>query len=291
MKELVVCLGAQKAATSTLHSLMAKHSQVAVTNIKETGFFFRDELYEKGYGWYRDEFFEDKEEVKLFFEADPNYMCFPTCIDRLKQCGDVSKVIVMLRNPIDRLISSYMMMQRYELEHLSLEEAIHLEPERIKKGVMERETFNYVERSLYARQIKDVFDRFSKDQVYFIVFEDFVKNQTEEFRELQEWLGLDVENFEPKRENASFAIKSSLLNKLILSQSFKWVRSVALKLLGNNMAYSVRNWVKRLNSTNHKQVSPELSEGFKRELHALFYQDILETEKLTGLNLSAWIKQ
>ena len=288
--DIVVCVGAQKAATSSLHSLMAQHSQVSVTNIKETGFFFRDELYLKGFDWYLKSYFSDAVGKKVLFEADPNYMCFPVCLDRLRECGAVSKVIVMLRNPVERLISSYMMMQRYELEDLSFEDAIRTESQRIKKGVMERETFNYIERSMYAKQIEAIFKRFSKEQVLFILFEDFVKNQEKEFSRVQSWLGLSIENCEVKKENASFSIKSRMLNRILLAKDFRWLRVSASKLLGNKAA-DVKALVKKLNQQKKPQTRPTNSKDFEAQLYAMFQDDIMETERLTGLDLSGWLQK
>lgn len=281
-------MGAQKAATSSLHSLIAQHSQVAATNIKETGFFFRDELYKKGYDWYQQEFFSERDETNIFFEADPNYMCFPICLERLKQCKPDSKIIVMLRNPIERLVSSYMMMQRYELEHMSFEEAIRSEPDRILKGAMERETFNYVERSMYANQIRNILDRFSKEQVLFITFEGFVKNQEKEFNRVQSWLGLNIESCESKKENASFSVRSRLLNQLILAKEFKQLRSLIQSILGRKVTCFIRDMIKNANKQGVKQKDIVLTDKMSSELYRMFRDDIIETEKLTGLDLSSW---
>ena len=287
--ELVVCVGAQKAATSSLHSLLMKHPQVAVPKIKETGFFFRDDMYAMGVDWYLSEFFQSAS-AQILFEADPNYMCFPICLDRLKKCGQVKRIIVMLRDPVARMISSYMMMQRYELEKLSFEEAIRVESKRILQGPMERETFNYGERSTYAPQIRNVLDRFSRENVLFIKFEDFVKDQQKEFEKVQTWLGLEIKHIPTQKENESFSVKSRLVNRLIRSQEFKWFRSLAFKMFGKAVTESIKNYITRLNRNAKAQRRPYISVKMRSELNTMFYDDIKETEYLTGLDLSDWCK-
>lgn len=287
--ELVVCVGAQKAATSTLHALLKNHPQVAVPKIKETGFFFRDAMYSKGFDWYLNEFFQIGDSSMLF-EADPNYMCFPVCLDRLKQCDRVTNIVVMLRDPVARMVSSFMMMQRYELERLSFEEAINAESKRIHQGLMERETFNYIERSTYAPQIRNVLDRFAREQVLFIKFEDFVRDQEKEFMKVQAWLGLEVKQVTEQRENESFSVKSGVVNRLIRSPELKWLRSLAFKIFGRGTSELVRDNLEKLNRNSGSQQPPNISPQMRSELNAMFYNDIKETERLTGLNLTDWCK-
>lgn len=124
-RKLVVCVGAQKAATTTLFKMMQKHPEVCTTIEKETGFFYQDVQFSKGCEWFFDSCFPaDRENKECFFEADPNYLYFERCIDRIFSCDPAAQIIVMLRDPVDRAFSHYLMMKKWGLDRLSFEDAV-----------------------------------------------------------------------------------------------------------------------------------------------------------------------
>lgn len=287
---LVVCVGVQKAATTTLYELMRKHPEVCVTLKKESGFFYRDDLYSKGYDWFLTNFFPVENKAVVRFEADPNYLYFGQCIDRIYSCDPSSKIIVMLRNPIDRAYSHYLMMKKWGMETYSFEDACKIEPLRISKGECEREDFGYLARSKYASQVKHVLRIFPRDQVRFIVFENFIRNQKLEFEKIQDWLGLSPYDIGIMEENVASSHRSKVLASLMHNHRYRPLRKIIGKLIRER---KIRQKIREtIISFNHVKLAardkPEMNAEFRKMISEQFVNDINETEIITDLDLSIW---
>jgi hypothetical protein len=286
-KPLVICVGAQKAATTTLYTLMKAHTEVCVSKEKETGFFYREEKFKKGYEWHLVNDFLPKQGKKLLFEADPNYMFLPISIENIYSCNPSAKIIVMLRNPVLRAYSHFMMMRNEGYEEMNFHDAYLIEKERLKKGQYHLETYSYLARGFYAHQIENIISKFPKDQILFVVFENFIKKQQEEYGKILEWLNLthihlssDVKTIPQVNHNP--------LRKYI-PQFF--VRKFGKYRIMKFIAHKAGDVVSKLMSvTNKKPKKQGLSQDRYRELLQLFHDDIRRVESLTGLDLSIWNK-
>ncbi len=71
-----MCVGVQKACTTTLHDIFKQHSKIFLPKIKEIKFFQLDEKFDKGIEYYKNEFFRDLKEKKILGEIDSKYMYF-----------------------------------------------------------------------------------------------------------------------------------------------------------------------------------------------------------------------
>ena len=120
-------IGMQKAGTSTLHSLLAQDKQISLPYRKETHFFSRN--YKNGMKWYLNQF-----KTKSFIlrgEVDPSYIFYPNALLNIKRHIKNPKFILILRKPLDRSYSHYLMSKRRTYEKLSFNEALLIENERL----------------------------------------------------------------------------------------------------------------------------------------------------------------
>lgn len=106
-------------------------------------------------------------------------MYFKYVPERLyKDLGPNLKILFSLRNPVNRAYSHYLMSKRRQIETESFKKAIDLESERIKLSEYNKNHFSYINRGLYAIQIKRYLNFFPKDNLFFLVFEeDFIENR------------------------------------------------------------------------------------------------------------------
>lgn len=293
-QRLVVCVGTQKAGTTSLYGLMQQHPLVSVTKKKETGFFYNENVYSKGYNWFLKEYFSANGLDKVLFEADPNYMYFPICIERIYQCNPETQLIIMLRNPADRAFSHYMMMRRWCLEELSFEEACRAEPDRVCKGEWEKADFGYVERSRYADQISFILNVFPREQVFFVLFEEFTKDQQAVFNRILYWLGLPVKVVNPLSANVASHPRNKLVTKLLHRPEQRPLRKAVGKVLGGNkkLNYKIGALIEKLNQTAPPlSARPKLNPQVRKEIMDNIASDIHKVEVLTGLNVTgAWLK-
>src|SRR5579859_2819290 len=130
-------IGGQRCGTSSLYYYLTEQPGVVAASTKEIHFF--DDYYTKGLGWYKAQFPTASykkyiENVrKLHFltgEASPYYLFHPHAPRRIKAALPNAKLIVLLRNPIDRAYSQHWLEVMGKYESLSFEEAIQSEPER-----------------------------------------------------------------------------------------------------------------------------------------------------------------
>lgn len=202
-----IIIGAQRSGTTSLYRLLSAHPSVARPTVsKGIGYF--DVNYAKGMKWYRGHFPLNLT-TKLFartanpqvFESSGYYSFHPLAAQRIARDLPNVKLVMMLRDPVERAYSAH----RHELvrgfETEAFEEALDLEDGRLE-GETERllaepdyqshhhRHHAYLRRGLYAQQIKRIQEAVGKDRLYLMDADDFFTDSVEEFRALQKWLGL-----------------------------------------------------------------------------------------------------
>ncbi len=197
-----IIIGTMKGGTTSMFQYLAQHPQINPPFRKEIKFF--DIHYPKGLLWYRAHFplWAKMTRGALTGEATPYYLFHPLAAERLADTLPNSKVIIMLRNPVDRAYSHYSHIQRVGREPLSFEDAIAAEPERLA-GEAERiladpnySTFthvhySYLARGRYVEQIPRWLERFPLERIHFIGSEDLSRDPTATFQRTLDFLGLE----------------------------------------------------------------------------------------------------
>ncbi len=186
-------VGAQKCGTTSLHEYLRQHPQIYLPDGKETKFFVDDERYKKGILWYEKEHFGAVRNEKAIGEIDPDYMYFEQALERMAVDLDLrsTKLIFVLRNPVDRAFSHYLMTVRRGIETLSFEEAIRVERERITKNYYSNMHFSYSSRGFYLQQIQRCLIYTGKTNMLFILSEDLKKNTMDVLTTCYNFLDVD----------------------------------------------------------------------------------------------------
>jgi hypothetical protein len=97
-------IGAAKSGTTSLFHYLSQHPQIKPARKKEIHFF--DINYSKGVNWYR-AYFPIRKKNQLAFEASASYYCYPDVPQRIHDLIPTVKIIMVVRNPIDRAWSHY----------------------------------------------------------------------------------------------------------------------------------------------------------------------------------------
>ena len=199
-------VGAAKSGTSSLHNFLRKHHDVFMPNyihnikVKEPRFFVKNSI-EGRVNNYVDNFEDYK---KLFRkscgksavgEASVFYLYFfEEAISNIKKhLGNDIKIIILLRNPVERALSAYNHVSRTKLENLSFEEAIRIEDHRFKNNKNITPMINYKNMGLYYKMVKAYIESF-KD-VKIILFEDFIYNTNKSVNDCFDFLKLSIYAF------------------------------------------------------------------------------------------------
>ena len=133
-------IGVQKGGTTSLCQYAGQHPQIIGPQRKDIYFFNNEVHYQKGINYYRAHFphlaykkiYEAIYGVKaITFDGTPNYFDAPNAAQRIKNEFPDAKIILLLRNPIERAFSNYRMAVKFGFENLSFEDALMLEDERL----------------------------------------------------------------------------------------------------------------------------------------------------------------
>ena len=121
-------LGVQKGGTTTLQRLLEQHPDVFLSPAKELHYFSLH--YGRGESWYRQQFAGASPEQRCG-DITPYYLFHPQVAGRLQALLPEARLIVMLRDPVERCLSQYFHACRLGLEVLPLEQALAAEQERL----------------------------------------------------------------------------------------------------------------------------------------------------------------
>jgi hypothetical protein len=202
-------LGAQKCGTTSLFSELAEHPSVLPALTKEVHYF--DRCPERTVDWYRahfprrarvDEMSRDLGRLGITGEASPFYLFDPGCAPRIHALLPDAKLIVLLRNPVDRAYSHYQHARRRGWETLDFESALDAEPDRLAaeaavstagrcyRGSAHRR-FSYAARGRYADQIARYLDHYPRSSLLVLESEDYAREPARVYAEAIEFLGLE----------------------------------------------------------------------------------------------------
>jgi len=187
--------GAAKSGTSSLHEALGQHPQICMSKYKEPQFFSFSERYAEG-SLRHNQFFENCTEAMYYGESSQCYFVHEHAIERIVDSLKDPKVIIILREPIKRLLSQYAWNYRRSTETSSLADALsergetveYIYDNRIKSY---REIGGYITFSRYSRWVPLWQQRFGTNNVLVVRFEDFVSDQERVVSRCFDFLGLD----------------------------------------------------------------------------------------------------
>ena len=163
-------LGTQKGGTTTLHHLLGQHPDVYLPTCKEVHFF--DQNYDAGEGWYRNHF-ANAELHQTCGEITPFYLFHPDVPERIHQHLPNTRLIVLLRDPVERAISQVFHAQRLGFEALPVDEALAAEQGRLATGdPYSFQKHSYLSRSRYLEQLDRYEALFPGEQLLILRSED-----------------------------------------------------------------------------------------------------------------------
>ena len=190
-----IIAGASKCGTSSIYYYLSRHPQILLPHKKEIDFYWQH--YERGIDWYLAHFpsISDRPDF-LTGEATPNYLRFPQVAQRIKDTFPQTKIILLLRNPVDRAISWHYHKLNSGLTNADLSTAIATEIERLAT-VSETEITNTgyynpdnIMSSLYFYKIKPWIETLGREQFLILKSEDFYLNPIVNMQRVFEFLDL-----------------------------------------------------------------------------------------------------
>ena len=272
-------VGAAKSGTTSLYHYLKQHPQIFMPSLKEPNYFSQIPKN-------RDFVTDWNEYVQLFKsakinetigEASTSYLfCYKRTIPAIKERLGNPKIIIILRNPIERAFSHYLFYIKLGIEKNSFDKVLTLNYI-VENGPWKIKINPYLELGFYYEQVKAYKDNFENVRVH--LYDDFKLKQLELIKDVYLFLELDA-NFSPSLEirNVSGIPKNKLTGAIL---SNPWIS----KTLISKIPYSIKTRLR--NVLLEKQSIPD---GSKETLKEIYKNDIEKVSALINEDLSFWVK-
>ena len=200
-------IGAKRCGTTSLYQHLSEHPCISRSPRDNIGFF--NENYHLGINWYKSLFptvfykkkMESKNKQCLFFDVTSTYMEEELTAKNVYEVNPNQKIIVILRNPVDRAYSHYHVNVKEKSEKRSFEDAIFEEMNRIKSEriiqnknknlrVFTPNNIHYLKKGFYALQLKSWFKIFPREQILVLSTEEFQEDQNLIYKKIFDFLNI-----------------------------------------------------------------------------------------------------
>jgi hypothetical protein len=290
-------VGAARSGTTSLDRYLSQHPEIYITPRKETHFFAHD-LFPpcfKGAGDERlnrllirnedqyTQLFAGVTGAKAIGESSAFYLCFPGTAERIAQAVPDAKIIMILREPVDRAYSAYTFLVGRET--LGFKEGLSREEERKQKGF--EPMWWYKELGLYCRQVKHYLEVFGTQRVKVLLYEELFANSEQTLRDVFTFLEVkeDVVIDTSVRYNAAGVPKSRRLYTLL--NHFIYNPSPMEKLVKSLVPFPLRKaWASKAIGMLTQPVP--MDSQIHAQLEAYFAEDVRKLEDLLQRDLLCW---
>jgi hypothetical protein len=200
-------IGAARSGTTTWYSCLQQHPEIFLPASKrpEPHFFLKEAEYCRGLEYYSQRYFAAGQQMRVRGEASTSYICHDWVAQRIKQHLPDVKLLVMLRNPVDRAFSNYWHTVKSGLEKESFDDALRLEEQRAREAadpfLRTIRPFAYVERGYYCQQLRHYLRFFPPEQLQVFLLDDWLSDPLAVLRKTFAFLGVEG-SFVPANLNA-----------------------------------------------------------------------------------------
>ena len=184
-----ILIGVRKGGTRALLDMLNLHSSIRVANF-EVHFFDNETNYNKGLDWYRDQM-PATSPSEIALEKSPSYFVTPSVPKRVYQMNKNIRILLIVRDPLTRLISDYT-----QILHNHMEKGLVFKPFRalaFHPDGSVNTNYDALIRSLYVNFMPMWLDYFPASQLHVVNGEKLIKKPWHEIRKIEDFLGLEHE--------------------------------------------------------------------------------------------------
>lgn len=287
-------IGAQKAGTTSLFDWIAQHPQVLSSPaVKDFPYFWHDENYGKGISELT-RFFPERHDEKVVLAGNVNDMFFEQSAARIKALNPEMRLIVCLRNPLERAESAYRHAVERGFENRSFADAIK---EELRGGgyanLLDQISKYYVAHGYYCTQIERYLSLFDRNRLHVVIFDDIKKDPDAVMRGIFRFLAID-EEFRPRMNKKNETKGSSrffLINKYIYRVSIQqpwWYRQLK-RVVNSGLRARLRSAFDRINR-KASPISVGSDEMTRKLLCDEYKEEINRLSLLLARDLTCWLK-
>ncbi|HEV2075342.1 MAG TPA: sulfotransferase [Thermoleophilaceae bacterium] len=291
----LLVIGGMKCGTTSFHHYLSLHPEIAMSRRKELNFFVAEPrpplvskaTWRRGVDWYASRFPDEapvRGESSIQYTAHPH---IPGVPERAASVVPSARLIYIVRDPVERVISQYVHMVAAGLESRPLGAAI-----RTSRGEIEAE---YLDRSRYGMQLERWLDHYPDEQLLVLSQEELLSRRLETLRRVFSFLGVDhtfeSEEFgshyrqraEDKRRRLPAANRAE---GLIVAGTRRLPAPVRRRLRDRGIPRRLRRAVVRALSRRLDPPVPEPS--LRSRLEEALVDDVDRLRRLTGERFEDW---
>jgi len=290
-------IGANKAGTTSLYYYLQQHPQVYMSPVKEPMFFTSAGTHPEGSRLPHptalgqaianledyEALFADVDEEKAIGEASTAYLHNPQAAQRIKQSIPDVKLIAVLRHPVERAYSNYVMYCEWGLENRDFARAVREKDDRVVGEYPPGRL--YVELGFYYNQLRRYLDTFNQEQLKIYLYDDLRKDPLNLLKDILRFLGVEG-SFVPDlstKYNESGLPRSKAVNAL-LTRSNRFT-SILKSIVPPRLRQPIANRIRSRNLLKPPPLAPEI----RWELIEVYKDDILKVQDLIQRDLSRWL--
>ncbi|MFQ5571826.1 MAG: sulfotransferase [Rhodothermales bacterium] len=290
-------IGVAKSGTTALYHHLQAHPEVYMSPVKEPNFFsYEGQTPELAFkpdatitrleDYYA--LFEGARGEKAIGEASPRYFHSPVAPARIRTRIPDARLIALLRHPVERAFSQYMMMLNAgAYPYRPFEQVFREKARSVETWDQEPLACYGFKLSFYYDSLKRYFDCFSRDQIRIYLFEEYVSDPRSLLSDLFRFLDVDTE-FVPDlqaRFNPTHGVpKSMWLQQTVMRPN--WLKTMAQSMVPTRVRKKVSAAILRTLRTS----KPVLDDEVRRKFAMIYRDDILKVQDLLGRDLSVWLR-
>ena len=252
-----------------MYQYLQQHPQIYMSPVKETNFFLRDCKNIEEYT----AFFQGVSHEKAIGEASPGYLARSKAYERIARHLPDIKLIAILRNPVDRAYSYFLMKYRQELSSMNEDEVMSYFTQIIQKDRL------LIQEGLYYKYLKRYFEFFDRDRIKICLYEDFKLTPDILMQDIFRFLDVDekhqIDNQNNYYNKGGLAKNKFFYNYLNHGKKYYniFFKGVIPKRL-NQRIYYIYNRIR--NSILTKP--PKLKAEIRQQLISIYHEDIVNLQ-------------
>ena len=264
-----IIIGTQKSGTTWLYEVLKTHPEIKMAYDRKEVHFF-DRYFDRGIEWYQERFPYD--ERFIIGEATPKYIYDKKVPERIYNSIPEVKLILSLRNPIERAYSQYKYLVQEDNYQQDFKQAIKEYPDILKRG-------------LYFEQIDKYLNFFEREKLKILIFEEMINKKKDKLHEVADFLNIEMD-FD---EDIIYG-KSNVSRVPKYKHIYSFGKYIVKKLYDYDFIFIInflkKIGLKRIFFDKSGSEFPEMSLDSKEYLKNYYKKDILKLEKLLNRDLT-----
>lgn len=217
-------------------------------------------------------------------EVSPTYLHDPGVCAQIAARKPKTKLLIVLRNPVDRAYSHFVMDRRKGWEQIdNFGEALNKEPVHADNFFWGRR--HYIRHGLYASIVEKYMESFSRDQIKIMFYEDLVRDPSAYLAEILDFIGVDPGfTIDTSTQHNKGVVKRNTPLSRILYADFPGRQFIKRRLAGPAQA----SISKKIAKSTHATPGP-MQPHVRQELAQIFAEDVHHLQSMVDRDLSSWV--